>query len=171
MKCKMFALSNRIASVLLLTGLLIAPQAYAIDQEPVAGDEIPRVLALKPVEAPGTDTELRRLVKERYNATAAELNDLYALYSAGRAPLEWICSAIETFADAGSELAETPVARVSELELARNAAKAVEAITKGKFDEGQEPRHAAQHARACRLGIEIRLVRAREAAKAAREAK
>jgi hypothetical protein len=167
----MVALPNRIASALLLTGLLIALQAYAIDQERVAGVEPPRELALKPVESAETDTELRRLVKERYNATVGELNDLYALYCAGRAPLGSIGSAIEAFADAGGELAETPVARVSQLELARDAAKAVETITKRKFDEGLEPRHASQHARACRLGIEIRLVRAREAAKGAREAK
>jgi len=132
---------------------------------------IPAALPLKPIEIADTEDDLRRLLKKRYNAVAAELRDLYALYKGGRTPLENVCRAIEKFAHAGSELAETPVARVSELELARDAARAVETITQQKQLHEQEPRHALEHVRACRLGIEIELVRARDAAKAAREPK
>jgi hypothetical protein len=63
------------------------------------------------------------------------------------------------------------VARVSELEIAFDAATAVERIIVDRHAKGQEPRFAVEHVRTCRLGIEIDLVRAREAAKAAREPK
>jgi hypothetical protein len=91
------------------------------------------------------------------------------MYGRGRAPITDIRYAIESLVTTGSELAETPVARMSELELALGVAKDVETITSHKHAIGQEPRVALQHARICRLGIEIQLVRAREAAKAARE--
>ncbi|MCI0357693.1 MAG: hypothetical protein L0211_04305 [Planctomycetaceae bacterium] len=150
--------------------MLIALTGAALGQErPVS--EIPAILTVKPLEIADSDSELRRLLKERYNEATAQVKDLYELYRRGRAPINDISYAIEAFADAAGELAETPAAKVSELELARDVAKAVEVITKRKFDAGQEPRIALQHARICRLGLDIRLVHAREAAKAAREAK
>ena len=158
------------ASPFVLAALLLAGNAECNAQERILGG-VPLVLPTKSVVIGETDTELQRLLKERYNAVAAEMRDLYALYLGGRAPVEDICQAIEKFAHAGGELAETPVARVSELELARDASRAVESIATSKHEQGQEPRHAVEHSRACRLGIEIDLVRAREAAKAAREAK
>jgi hypothetical protein len=94
--------------------------------------------------------------------------DSLGAFRGGRARISETCRAIDAFALAGSELAETPVARVSELELARDAAKAVESLATSSHEQGQEPRHTMAHSRACRLGIEIQLVRAREAAKAAR---
>ncbi len=135
-----------------------------------AKPEPPRALSLKPAEAADGDSELRKLLKERYNERVGELRAQYQLYLGGRTKVLEVCGAIEAFAIAGSELAETTIARVSELELALDVAKFVETIAVRKHAEGQEPLQNMHHARACRLGIEIQLVRAREAAKAAREA-
>jgi len=159
-----------IPSSLVFAAMLLAGIPTGNAQERILGG-VPQVLPIKPVKIADGDNELQRLLKERYNATVAELKDLYALYGGGRAPVADVCRAIEKFAQAGSELAETPVARVSELELARDAARAVESITTSKHEEGNEPRHVVEHSKICRLGIEIDLVRAREAAKAAREPK
>jgi len=153
-----------------LTTLLLDGKASAAPEESIPG-AVPEVLPIKPVEIGQSEDELRRLLKKRYNAVAAELRDLYALYKGGRAPLANVCQAIEKFADAGSELAETTVARISALESARDGARAVETITQQKQLEGLEPNHALEHARVCRLDIEIQLLRAREAAKATREPK
>jgi len=157
-------------SSIAFTLLLLAGKAGAAPEDSIPG-VVPEVLPIKPVEIGQSEDELLRLLKKRYNAVAAELRDLYALYKGGRAPLANVCQAIEKFAHAGSELAETPAARVSKLESARDAARAVETIAQEKELDGLEPRHALEHARACRLDIEIQLLRAREAAKAAREPK
>jgi len=157
-------------SSIAFTLLLLAGKAGAAPEDSIPG-VVPEVLPIKPVEIGQSEDELLRLLKKRYNAVATELRDLYALYKGGRTSPQSVCQAIEKFAHAGSELAETPAARARELELARDAARAVETITQQKQLEGQEATHALEHARACRLDIEIQLLRAREAAKAAREPK
>jgi hypothetical protein len=126
----------------------------------------PRVLSLAPAVVSESDPELRKLLKQRYNATIAELKDVYRLYVDGRGSVKDMTQCVEAFAFAGSECAETPVARVSEFELALSIAKYVETMTVAKQVQQLEPRHAVHHARACRLGIEIQLVRARQSAKA-----
>lgn len=166
----MVALIRRIAPVILFVAILIFLSEAALCQQRTFS-EIPAALTVKPVEVADTDSELRRLLKERYNEAAAQMKDLFEAHRRGRAPINDLCYAIEAFADAGGELAETPVALVSELELARDAAGGVEVITKRQVDDGKEPRIALQHARICRLGLDIRLVRTREAAKAGHEAK
>jgi hypothetical protein len=161
---------NRTFLVLVVATGFLGSQADNFAQERILGG-VPPVLPIKPVEIADGENELRRLLKERYNASVMQLKTLYELFLANRIPIEDVCLGIEQFAKAGSELAETPVARVSELELARDAASAVETNVTRKHADGQEPRQAMLHARVCRLGIEIDLHRAREAAKAVRDPK
>jgi hypothetical protein len=157
-----------IASIALVT--LSTGTHYVVAQEGAVGIW-PQVLPLKHVEPGEEDSEVRRLIKERYNETVSELRAEYQLFLGGRTTIRELTDTIEAFAGAGGELADTAVARVSELELALLTAKAVEAIAVRKHAEGIEPIQNMHHARACRLGIEIQLLRAREAAKAAREPK
>jgi len=144
--------------------LLLVPAVYADTPDQPAARS-PRVLSLKPIDELESDSALRKLQRQRYNATVAELSDVYQLFASGRARLDDATSCIESFAVAGSDVAESAPERVRQLELALDVARNVESITDAKHAEGNEPRHSLQHARACRLGIEIQLVRAREAVK------
>src|SRR5262245_23089177 len=93
-------------------------------------------------EEPGNDEELRRLLKERYEAAWGEMAARTALYNAGRVSLSDTCDAIRRFSTAGIEAARTRAYRVKVCERAFEGAKTIEESVKGKYENGVEPIHA-----------------------------
>jgi hypothetical protein len=117
-------------------------------------------------DEPAKDEELRRLLKERYEAAWGEMEARTALYNAGRVSLTDTCDAIRRFSTAGVEAAKTSAYRVKVCERAFEGAKAIEESVKGKYGNGVEPIHAMKLATYVRLDMEIKLHEARKAADA-----
>jgi hypothetical protein len=121
----------------------------------------------KPVEIEEGADELRRLIVERYNAAGKDLMFRVELYRGGRTSLEFTLGALERFAKAGVELAESPAQKVKQLETSLSVAISLEAIVAEKFKHEVEPVQALEHAKYARSDLQIQLHRAREAKAAA----
>jgi hypothetical protein len=161
---------TRAISMALAPGFVItfSPTTLAKDVEAdaKARGEAP-ALDFKRVEIGEKDSDLRKLLKNRYNATVEELKAVYTLYRGGRVELGDLADCVQRFSKSGVELAETPAERVRYLELSFEAARSVEAIVQRKWAADVEPKQALLRAQGVRYDIEIELLRAREAAKAA----
>ena len=162
---KRFSLSRFALSILAWSAACCASTAQDKPAEKSPPD--PRIMSFITLEIRDGDSELRRLLKQRYNAAGEELRARAMLYGGGRTSLEDLAACVERFTKAGAELAESPVEKVKELELAHNAAQWIEAIVSEKFEHGVESVQAMKHVKVVRYDLEIQLYRARELVKAA----
>jgi hypothetical protein len=126
------------------------------DKAPVPAGQT-ETIEIKVTPIPARDDELRKLLKSRYEAASAEMEATTALYSGGRVSLQDTCDAIRRFSTASVEMAETPIERAKQCQRAFESAKAVEDLTKRKFEQGVEPVQASALATFTRLDMEIKL--------------
>jgi hypothetical protein len=154
-----------------ITGLFVALTSLtwtlaAADQPPGDKPAVTSIFSFKGAEIRDGDSELTRLLKQRYNAAGEELLAHSALYIGGRVTLEAIVGNIDRFTKAGVELYDSPMERVEHLERVLTAAKNVQEVVREKFRHEVEPVQAMKRADYLRYDVEIQLHRAREAAKA-----
>ena len=148
---------------LLVFPSIAAPDVPAAKKSPAD----PQIMSFKTVEIHDSDGELRRLLKLRYNAAGEDLRARTTLYKLGRVKFDELAASLQRFTKAGAEVAETPVAKVTELELAHNAALWMEAVVSERFVQEVDPVQIMKHARVVRYDLEIELYRARALVKAA----
>lgn len=110
------------------------------------------------------DSEIRGLLKRRYEAALGETEATMALYHSGRVSLEQTCGAIQRFSTAATEMAETAAERVKQCQRAFEFAKSVEATAKAKHEADVEPVQAMKLATYTRLDMEIKLHQAQREA-------
>jgi hypothetical protein len=134
-------------------------------QPPHLPDEgLPAMLRAPPLaDAPG-DSELRRLLKARYNEGAAETRALLSIWELGRGALEEVCARGERLADAGLDLAERPADRVLVMSQYLELTRFVEKLVQQKIDAGIAASTHLHRARFHRLDAEIKLLLARRGA-------
>lgn len=119
------------------------------------------------IDAPASpqDGELRKLLRERYDAASKEMLARRELYRAGRVALDDVCAAIGRYAMAGSEIADSPAERIKLLASAVESAKFIEGEVKTKYENEVEPIQAMALATYTRSDMEIKLYLARKAVK------
>jgi exonuclease VII small subunit len=100
------------------------------------------------------------LLMARYKAASDEVAALLPLFEGGRVAIDDVLESIYRRSIAGVEVARTPAARLKYLQNTLRAAKEVEAVVRGKFDQGSEPPQQMNRATYDRLEVEIALVRA-----------
>jgi hypothetical protein len=118
------------------------------------------------VEILDSDSELTKLLKQRFNAAGEELEARSELYRGGRVELDSVLACLERFTKFGLELNPSPAEQLNHLGSSLLAAQKVEAIVREKFNHSVEPVQAMKHANVVRYDLEIQLYRARELAKA-----
>lgn len=133
--------------------------------------KFPAFLSAKPLQPDPKDDELRKLLKERYNAALAEARDYYAYEQLvnGR---PWLLDGPDAeyarwnrLVDSGLELCDKPADKVALLTKYLELAKDTELVEKLRSEAGERRAGSYQRAKFERLQAEIRLLRAkREAA-------
>jgi hypothetical protein len=150
-------------TTLLLAALLGAaapdqPAARAQDEEVKA----PSILTGKRLKAAAGDDELRRLLKERYNAALDEANAHWQQFLAGREPQEQLVGCFGRLRDAGLPVHEKVADRLAFQQAYVDLLREVEKISQAKYDAGRVPVAELYHARYLRLDAEIRLLQLRQ---------
>jgi hypothetical protein len=155
----------RIAPVLffvaIIGGLLAAMPAGGVadqaDEEKVSKLIVP----LKKIEK--GDDELRRLLKERYNEAASELQARYKEFIAGRGDLDSLYEANRSLLESGLELTDKPEEKIALLAQRVGQAREIEQVNQGRYDAGRIPVQTLNRCRYLRLDAEIQLLRAKRA--------
>src|SRR5262245_35163951 len=83
---------------LALAGFSTAQERQPDPNQP--NEKLPDLLKAKPLKVDPKDDDLRKLLKERYNAVVDEIKSLYEMFLAGR-------GTVEQFADAGKRLVQS----------------------------------------------------------------
>jgi hypothetical protein len=132
-------------------------------QEKAAGQKkLPRLLAAKPLSTTDQKDELRRLVRERYNAALEEARERYRqLREVANTNPDTVCSAFRRLLASGVLAADTGRARLeflqAYLELARDFEKLMDQLTGGAAAKAAD----RAHARYLRVDAELQLLRTR----------
>jgi hypothetical protein len=136
-------------------------------QEPVRKSELsPEVQAfIERVKVAPADSPLRKLLKERHNVAVDVLEARVEEYKKGIRDVTFVFAAARRVAEAKLDLAETPEARVKVLEQTLAVAKLIEQRLQELVDKGLGAKSDLGVARFGRLGVEIELLKAREAAR------
>jgi hypothetical protein len=122
---------------------------------------LPRILSAKPLEIKGADGELRRLMKERYNAAVQGARGRWQEFLAGRCSLDGLLPSARQVLDAGLPLNDRAADRIALLAQFAELARDVEKVAQARHQAGQIPITEAAQARYLRLDAEIRLLQAR----------
>ncbi|SRR6266545_6237600 len=85
--------------LVLASGLTLFVGAAAAQDE-----KLPTILASEPLPAKGTDDELGRLLKERYNAAREQALGRYKEWLVGNPTTELLIQAVTSLRDAGLEV-------------------------------------------------------------------
>jgi outer membrane protein TolC len=128
-------------------------------------DKLPAVLDAKPMEAAKGDDELHKLLTERYNAALDEARVRYRRYLGGNDSLNDLEHAARRLLDARLAFCTKEAERVPVYEQHLELARQVERLQKARHDAGQVSVADWDQARFRRLDLEIRLLRAKKAAK------
>ena len=110
------------------------------------------------------DAKLQALLKERFDAAAAEVGEKRALYRTGRIGLHELAAAVRRQVHAGISQSRSPADEIPHYQAALDATKEFEALVRAKVEQGFDTTYAAHFATGERLTAEIGLVRARRAA-------
>jgi outer membrane protein TolC len=129
------------------------------------GEKMPAVLSAKPLKAEAGDDELRKLLKERYNAALEEMQARYAEFQAGRITLDMLHEAAQRVLDSQVALTDKPAEHVRIYEQQLELARDVERATQLHYDAGRKTIAELARARYVRLDVEIKLVVAKRKAK------
>jgi hypothetical protein len=168
----MSAIISRKSAWMLLLGTLVLPAHYTNAQAPQdergAEDKpkFPAVMRYEPLKAEVGDDELRRLLKERFNAALSELQARYMEYTAGKASIEHLMEASRRLLDSQLELIDKPSDRVAAHEKHVEITKLVEENAKTRWDAGKIAEYELHYTRYVRIDAEIQLLKAKRQAKA-----
>jgi hypothetical protein len=146
---------------------LAAPTAEQLQKILDAGSELP---PLRPelTEPKKTDDEIMKLRKERYRCAVDEVKaysqaEIEGPISSGFNERLLHCNTTRVL-EAELALCQTPEDRVSAYSRALVCAKVLEGLNKIRFNATRVPIHDVQQAQFVRLGIEIKLLEAKEEA-------
>lgn len=120
-----------------------------------------RLAAARLSERDLLNTQMQKLLLERYEAAAAEVSEKQALYRTGRADLYELAAAVRRKVAAGLSRSKSPAEELAHHQAALEAAREFEQIVRAKQEQGVETSQAAHFATGERLTAEIGLVRAR----------
>lgn len=123
-----------------------------------------RMLANEPVVITDSDTELQKLLKTRYNIALQMLRTVEFQHSRGIESAEALFEAARRVTEAEIELSDDPQRKIAALEKLLEIADRVERRQSELWKAGRLFESGRLEARYERLSIEIRLLRAREAA-------
>jgi hypothetical protein len=163
----------RVRTQLLAVCLLAQVVGTSAAQEPPprrSGVKFPALLSSKPFPEDPKDDELRKLLKERYNAALAEAREYYAFeqFVNGRVWLldapDQVYSRWKRLVESGLELCDEPAEKVTLLANYVMLIKDNELVEKLRFEGGQNRPGTFQRARFERLDAEVRLLRAKREA-------
>ncbi len=130
----------------------------------------PSVLTAQPLKPEPGDDELRKLLKERYNAALAELQGWVAEFHAGnhRMPRDATTKAAQRVLEARLELSSTPEDRIRIRQELVWCAWMYERVIRYHHHAGRIGIAELEKARYLRLDAQIKLLRAKREAAAAR---
>ncbi len=138
------------------TKSLPAAQAAAAASEPLPG-----LLKAKPLEPVPLDSELQKLLKERYNAALEYLRRSYRRFHAMEWTPENVLDAARRVVDAELALSAAPAAETGVRKRYLELAKLVDAQAQKMAASGQMRQEDADAAHEARLDAEIKLLQAR----------
>jgi RNA polymerase sigma factor (sigma-70 family) len=117
------------------------------------------LLKMKPLAADPKDDELRKLLKERFNAALQEVQALYQLVEAGKANVDSLADAGRRLVHAGLEVYDDPKEQVALLQKYVALAKEAERIVDLRQQVGRVGVDEMHRARYFRADAEITLLR------------
>jgi hypothetical protein len=127
-------------------------------------EELPAIFKGKPIPPAAGDDELRKLLKERYNAAVAELGGRYQMFLAGRGTFDSLFDGARRVVHAGLELHDKPADQIALLTGYVELARKIEKINQARDEAGRIMRQELDYARYMRADAEIQLLRAKKAA-------
>jgi hypothetical protein len=114
-----------------------------------------------PIEVGSGDDQMQRLLKERCNSAAVELESRYKEFRAGRGTLLFLIDSAQRLRKAKLELNPRTENRIRVLQDYLDFAKEVEATQQRLLSEGRIPNKDYEFTRYTRLDAEIELLRAK----------
>jgi hypothetical protein len=141
-----------------LTGSCVAGQAPQPDEP---APKLPALLSAKPVKDEPTDDELRKHLKARYNEVLSEGTILYGRYNTGQSGSGRLVEAAKRLVQAGLELHDKQVEKVTLLTHYVELLKDVEKATQALHDMGRVTKLDLHWIRYQRQDAQIQLLRAK----------
>lgn len=124
------------------------------------------ILEMKPIAVSAKDDELRRLLKERFNAAIEEMRSVHVIYEAELATFDLLLQSCERVRESGLELFDDPKDQIELLTNYVTLAKLYEAVVDLNFRGDNEDAQKMSQAKYHRCDAEIRLLRAKKALEA-----
>ncbi len=146
-----------------IAALFCLPISSYLAAQPPGKIEPKPFVEVKPLEADPKDDELHKLMKERRNAAASEMNTYLELFRAARgSPFGAdLFGPLDRLVHSGLELSDKPADRVKILSEALDIAREMERLTRLGVDNGRTTTQDLHRVRYVRLDLEIQLLRAR----------
>jgi hypothetical protein len=141
--------------------VLAARDTYAFAD---GDDEVPNPFKAEPLKILPGDSEMRKLLKERYNASLRVVQYRFRQWSFGKATLEVLFEAQRLHFTAQLELADDAKDRVKIYEAFVSQAQEVEKLTKAKFEASMATDADVAEATYWRVDAQIQLLRHKEKA-------
>jgi hypothetical protein len=140
----------------------LAPEAAPAPAQPDRAEQekpITPLLELKPVKVNKDDSEMQKLLKERYNQALLGLAARHQEFQAGRGTLEVLQDAAKRLVKAGLELKEEPKDQVALLSGYIDVLKGIENAVEMRVQSGRAPMADLCEVRYNRLDAAIDLLR------------
>lgn len=137
-----------------IAALALTNVATARDDEPK--DENVRLKAVKIEQG---DSELRKLMKERYNSSIEVVHGLMARFQSGSESVQFFVESQQKMVAAGLDLEIDQKARIAILEEGVRLAKLTEQILKTELEAGKLARWKVDYATYVRADMEIKLLK------------
>jgi hypothetical protein len=129
-------------------------------------EKLPGFLEGKPKTLEKGDDEVRKLLKERYNAALSEVQARYEQYLAGKYTLDALYDAGGRLLKSELELCTKPAERVAVRQKYLEMTKDAEKVAAARFDAGRIDLAEMEFTRYQRLDAEIQLLKEKKAAEA-----
>jgi hypothetical protein len=139
------------------------PSTRAAD--PDAIEKLEALTKAGPVQPAKDDDDLRKLLKERYNAAARGLDVQLKMYYAGKTDLEPVFKAYQRVCASQLELTDDPKEQVQALVLLVDIAKGIEQCVEARVTAGRAGGGDLEAAHYFRLDAEVQLLKAQRKAK------
>jgi hypothetical protein len=151
--------------LLLLGGLAVRSEAVPQqDQKPAEKeDKLPAVMSAEQLKIDAGDDELRKLLKERYNAAVAEMRARYRQLESGGGTLEDVFGAARKVLRSELALSDKPANRIAVRAKYLELEQAAEKVATTRHQAGKLSDAELAAARYLRLDAEIKLLQAKKA--------
>ena len=148
-------------AALVLTAVAAAAQPPGGESKPI----LDRILEMKPVPPGESDTPLRKLQRERFNARLAAVQTQAKAVQAGAAAPQDLAALVSQLVADGADLEAKPADRVKWLEMRVDALREYEKLAKTRGEVGGISPVLVNLAVAARADAEIDLLRLKESLK------